>query len=200
MNKFFSPKIFGKLIVVFAVTVFLWIMSATVSPIKPHRLEKYKLENLLACNVDNVNSWASTGGDLTIKSLQSSLTLSNRTDFIYQDPSTQLGHLEFRCKFNMPEMVLYKALTLNMTYKLNQPALFEVGIRRVGIGMGPAWKPVEVDSNNTNKVITSTWLLHDPEQPKFNWLSGPYEEVAFRVSKFDPNKELILSIYQVYLE
>lgn len=201
MNKLFSPKTFGKLIVVFAVLIFLWVMSVTVSPIKPHRLEKYKLENLNACNVDNVNSWVSKGGDLTIKSFQSSLTFSNHTDFIYQDPSTQLGQLEFRCNFNMPEMVLYKALTLNVTYKLNQPALFGVGILlRVGIGMGPIWQPVEIDSNHTNKVITSTWLLNDPQQLKFNWLSGPYKEVTFRVSKFDPNKELILSIYQVYLE
>lgn len=183
----------NKLIVVLAVLMFLWIMSATVSPIKPHRLEKY-----LACDVNNISSWESTGGDLKVTSFKSSDASSNHIEFVYQHPPALPGQPEFWCKFHIPEMVLYKAITLNVIYKLNQPSFFEVGMRRVG--MGPAWEPHEVDSNNTNKLITSTWLLNNPEQSKFNWLSGPYEEVMFRVSQFDPNKELILNIYQVYLE
>lgn len=186
-------KILGKLIAVFAVLIFLWIMSVTVYPIKPHRLEKF-----LVCDVNNISSWGYSNGDLTINSFKSSLTSSNHIEFVYQHPPTLPGQPEFWCKFHIPELVLYKAITLNITYKLNQSSFIDVGIRRVG--MGPAWQPIEVNSNNTNKVITSTWLLNDPQQPKLNWLSGPYEEVTFRVSKFDPNKELILNIYQVYFE
>lgn len=186
-------KMLGKLTTVLAVLIFLWIMSATVSPIKPHRLEKF-----LTCDVNNISSWGSTGGDLAINSFKSSSTSSNHIEFVYQHPPALPGQPEFWCKFHIPEMILYKAITINVTYKLNQPSFFEVGMRRVG--MGPAWQPVKVDSSNTNKVITSTWLLNDPGQPKFNWLSGAYKEVTFRVSKFDPNKELILNIYQVFLE
>ncbi len=175
MNKLFSLKIktLGKLITVFAVLVFLWIMSATVSPIKPHRLEKYSV-----CYV----------------------TPPSHIEFVYKHPPIQLEQPEFvnLCKFTIPEIALYKALTLNVTYKLSQPGFFEVGMHRAG--MGPSWKPVEVDSSNTNKLITSTWLLNEADLPKINWLSGSYEEVVLRVSKFDPNKELILSIYEVYLE
>lgn len=190
----------NKLLVVFFVLMFLWIMSVTVSPIKPHRLEKYKLEQFLVCNINNINPWRSTDGNLTIKSLKDSVTLSNQKSFIYQDSSAQLGQLEFRCRFNIPEKILYKALTLNATYQLNQPAFIEVGLHRDSIGMGPQWEPIAVGSNNTNKVITSTWLLNNPQQLKFTWLSGSYDEVIFRVSKFDPNKELILNISEIYLE
>lgn len=163
----------GKLIVVFTVLIFLWIMSATVSPIKPHRLERYPL-----CYISP----------------------PSHINFVYKHPTTYFDQPEFInfCKFHIPEIILYKALTINVTYKLSQPAFFEIGMRRAG--MGPMFMPLEIDSGKTNTIITSTWILNEADLPKFNWLSGPYEEVTFRVSKFDPNKELILSIYQVYLE
>lgn len=175
MNKFFSSKMksVGKLIVVFAVLMFLWIMSSTVSPIKPHRLEKYPL-----CYISP----------------------PSHINFVYKHPTIYFDQPEFInfCKFHIPEIILYKALTLNVTYKLSQPGFFGIGIHREG--MGPSWKPVEVNSSNTNKIIASTWLLNETDLPKLNWLSGSYEEVVFQVSKFDSNKELILSVYEVYLE
>lgn len=196
MSKLFFAKMKAaeKIMAIFAVLLFLWVMSVTVSPIKPNRIKRVPV-----CDINNISSWGNIGGDLKITSFKSSAVDTNRTEFVYQHPPTQPGQPELWCKFPIPEMVLYKALTLNVTYKLNQPASFEIGMRRVG--MGPeSWKPVEIDSNNTNKLITSTWLLNEPARLKLNWLSGPYEEVVFRISKFDPNKELILNIYQVYLE
>lgn len=187
-------KKLGKFITIFTVIVFLWVMSVTVSPIKPNRIKKFPV-----CDVNNISSWGNIGGDPEITSFKSSEADTNHTEFVYRHPPTQPGQPELWCKFPIPEIVLYKALTLNVAYKLNQPASFEVGMRRVG--MGPeSWKPVEIDSNNTNKLITSTWLLNEPARLRLTWLSGPYEEVVFRVSKFNPNKELILSIYQVYFE
>lgn len=173
MNKPLDYSFVGKFITVFAVLAFLWIMLATVSPIRPHRLEKHPI-----CYI----------------------TPPSYINFVYKHPPTQPEQPEFVnfCKFTIPEMALYKALTLNVTYKLSQPGLFEIGMHRAG--MGPSWKPVEVTSSNANKLITSTWLLNEADLPKLNWLSGSYEEVIFQVSKFDPNKELILSIYEVYLE
>lgn len=197
MNKFLSPNKAAKLLVIFSVLVFLWIMSATASPIKPHRLEKYGIKNL-SCHADNISSWKGIDDGLTIKTLRSSLSLLNYSDLAYQGTPANPGEFEFWCKFDMPEMILYKALTLNITYKINQPTSFELGLHHAG--MGPTWAPISIDSTQTNKLITSTWILDEADLPKINWLSGPYEEITFRISKFDPNKELILSIYEVYLE
>lgn len=187
-------KKLGKFIIIIAVLLFVWMMSVTVSPIKPNRIKKFPV-----CDVNNISSWGNSGGDLTVTSFKSSLTSSNHIEFIYQHPPIQPGQAEFWCKSHIPEMVLYKAITLNVTYKLNQSASFEIGMRRVG--MGPeSWEPVDINSGNTNKLITSAWLLNEPARLKLTWLSGPYEEVVFRIRKFDPDKELILSIYQVFLE
>lgn len=175
MSKFFFAKMeaVGKLIIIFAVLIFLWIMSATTLPIKPHRLGRYPI-----CYI----------------------TPPSHIEFVYQHPTTTFEQPEFvnPCRFTIPEMVLYKAMTISVTYKLNQPAFFEIGMHRSG--MGPMFVPVKINANDTNKLITSTWVLNETDLPKINWLSGPYEEVFFRVSKFDPNKELILSIYEAYLE
>lgn len=174
MSKFFLAKMeaVGKLVIIFAVLILLWIMSATISPIKPHRLGKYPI-----CNI----------------------TPPSHIEFVYQHPATAFEQPEFVnfCKYNISQMTLYKALTLNVTYKLNQPASFEVSLHRAG--WGPMFVPVKINPNDTNKLITSTWLLNEADLPKLNWLSGSYEQVIFRVSQFDPNKELILSIYEVYL-
>lgn len=193
IKKMFYKRIktLGKLIFIIFILLFLWEMLATTSPIKPHRAERYS-----ACDINNISSWETTGGNLIINSHKSALEPStNYIEFINKKPRHQPS---FWCQFPIPETILYKAITLNVTYKLNQPAYFDVGIRRVG--MGPGWKPVKIDEDNVNKIITSTWLLNDPDQRKLNWLSGSYEGVTFGISKFDPDKELILSVYQVYFE
>lgn len=166
-------KVIGKLIIIFSVLLFLWMMSAAAFPISPKRLQKYSL-----CNIPP----------------------SSHVELVYRPSSarSEQGTNDFLCKFDIPEMMLYKALTLNVTYEFNQPAFFEVTIRRSG--MGPIFKPVQIAPNQINKPITSSWLLDDTDPPnKLNWLSGPYEEVFFKISNFDPSKELIFKMYEVYL-
>lgn len=185
-------KIPGKIIAIFAVLAFLWLMAVTASPIRPRRIEKFT-----ACDVGSISSWeAGKTADRVIQSYQSSReTSANRIEFIYPTPPRQP---EFWCRFPIPEMILYRAITLNATYQLNQSAYLGIGLRRVG--QGPGLQQVQVDEGSINKPVTSTWLLNRFDEPKLNWLSGPYEGVTFRISGFDPGKELKLTIYQVYFE
>lgn len=165
-------KIIGKIIIVFTVIIFLWMMSATASPIKPNRIEKYPI-----CYISP----------------------PSHIDFVYQPSPAHFEQPEFVnfCRFNIPQIKLYQALTLNVTYKISQPASFTVSMHRAG--MGPMFAPVKINTSDINKLITNTWMLNEADLPKSNWLSGSYEDVIFQVSEFDPNKEFILSIYDVYL-
>ena|SRR3989344_8228417 len=187
-------KLAYKLLAIVFIFLFLWMMFVTTSPIRPNRVEHFS-----ACDVTNSSSWDASDGDLIINSTKSLLeTSKNHIEFDYKHPPRYEGQPILFCKFPIPEMILYRAITLSVTYKLNQPAFFDIGIRR--FGQGPGWKPVKVEGDQVNKIITSTWLLHIPEQPKLNWLSGSYDGVTFGVTKYDKSKELILTIYQVYLE
>lgn len=170
-------------------------MFVTVNPLKPKRLTGH----FQICDISNISSWDAIQEKIQQVSIAGILpgATGNYIEFTYENLSDNSFIL---CKFNIPEIVLYKASTINVVYKLNQPAQLAIGIHRVG--QGPFWEPVIINSDSVNKKITSTWTIDKDQgnEPKLNWLSGPYEEVIFRVSESDRAKPLVLTIYEVYLE
>lgn len=170
-------------------------MLITINPIKPKPLASH----FQACDIVNLSSWQSIHGE--IKQITGFKTFeSNPTEYlelIYENPK---DNPYFFCKTYIPQKILYKALKINLRYKINQPAKIEIGLHRVG--QGPAWKPISIEEESIDKVITSTWLIDEnlSREPKLNWLSGPYERITFAVTEFDRAKPLILIVYEVYLE
>lgn len=188
-------KIIGKILIVIFTLTFLWITLVTIRPIKPNRLKSH----FQACDINNISSWGSIQGE--IKQITSLKTPPGKPeDYIEFSYDNSPHNPYFSCKSYIPTTVLYKATTINLRYKLNQPTVINIGIHRVG--QGPGWKPVPIGIESVDKEITTSWPIDSSTdgEPRLNWLSGPYEEVTFGITDFNRAKPLVITIYEVYFE
>lgn len=186
--------IIKKLLTIILTLIFLWTMFITTNPIKPNRLgTKYPI-----CDV-NISTWESVQNkaDSITSNYKSPLNPTENFIRIVYKNLQDMPNIE--CKSNIPVDILYKAVTINITYEINQPVQLMLGIHR--IGQGPLWGPVIVKPEDVNKPVTNTWLLDKTtEDLKFNWLSGAYEGASISLQKYDPSKPLVITIYSIYLE
>ncbi len=188
-------KVIAKIFILILTLAFLWIMIVTINSIKPKRIAN----RFQICDINNISSWGAIQGE--IKKITSIKTPPGKPEdhieLIFNNPAHDPY---FSCKYLIPETILFRALTINVRYKVNQTAQIHIGMHRVG--QGPGWESILVDKESVDKIITGTWSIDKPtdNEPKLNWLSGPYEEVTFGISNFDRLKPLILTIYEVYLE
>ncbi len=182
-----------NIIFIFLIFVFLWIMFITTTPVIPNRLpKKFPLCDVMTADWQDAENQAySVFADF--RSISD--PVSNSVTFIYKNPSAR--H-DINCKSTIPDTTLYHALSFNIVFEINQEAEIGFGIHRVG--QGPTWNPpIIVKSTDINKPITVSLLFTKTDIPKFNWLSGDYEKVGITITKFDPAKELIFTVHEIYL-
>lgn len=182
-----------KILSIILIILFLWIMFITNNPIQPQKLStKYPL-----CNMHDISSWETSPytEEAAIKIPIDNGLYTNYIKLIVNDPQNNITAV---CKTNIPETVLYKARTINFSYKVNQSSNLTFTIFKKG--MGPRFKTETILPENTNKKVTSTWLIEESVDPKTNWLSGPYDSAVISFEPFDHLKPLILSVYEIYLQ
>lgn len=181
-------KFISKIVAISFTLIFLWMLFVTASPIKLLGLDKkYSI-----CEISSKDTWSSIQAKLAgIKGDYSYI------QFIY--PKQDQRPL-FQCKKYIPSITIYRAKTINAVVKLNQPVEFNIGLCTGG--MGPTWKAL-IKPEEINKPVRLSWSL-DREQStktlKFNWLPENFTGGGVYIEKADPNKDLIITIYEMYLE
>lgn len=103
------------------------------------------------------------------------------------------------CKSFIPAEVVYKARIINARIKINQPAEFNLGLATGGIG--PAWK-ASIKEEDVNKPVNLSWSLEREQSNntlKLNWLPKYFTGGGIFVEKTDPDKDLIITIFELYL-
>ena len=192
INRF---HLINKLLVIIITIVFTWTIFVTANPIKPQRLT----ERFYACDLNDINSWV----DVIKKPFLISSTKSfndeveSHIQFTYKDTT----HFMIQCKKRIPKEILFRAKTINIKMEVNQPIKFDIGIHRVG--QGPGWQPQDIGTDEINKIITLDWQIDSgqvEQEKRLNWLSGDYEAVSIGAKEFDENKDLIITIYSVFLD
>jgi len=106
----------------------------------------------------------------------------------------------FLCKKDIPSVIVYKAKTINAKIKINQPAEFNIGLATGGIG--PTWRTF-IKPEDVNKPVNLFWSLEREQSGntlKLNWLPENFTGGGIYVEKGDPNKDLIITLYEIYLE
>ncbi len=188
-------KNIGRISAVTCTLIFIWIMLIAINPIKPQKITNH----FQICDINNISTWGATQEKI-IKVNTLGILPGDPGDFIEFTFENLSDNSFFSCRFNIPEITLYNASTINIVYRLDQPAKLGIGILRAG--QGPFWGPITIPSDSVNKVITSSWPVAQStgNEPKLNWLSGPYEEITIQVTESDRTKPLVLTIYEVYLE
>lgn len=183
------------LFVIFLTSIFIWMLVVTAFPIKLKGLD----EKFHICEIGNIDSW------LPIQAKPSSIKggdfLRNKEDmyieFLY--PKQDQRPL-FQCKKNFSGGIVYRAKTINAKLKINQPAEFNLGLTTGGIG--PTWRTF-IKPEDVNKPISLSWSL-DREQSgntlKFNWFPENFTGGGIYIENYDPNKDLIITLYEIYLE
>lgn len=188
-----EQNLFKNAVIVLSVFVFLWVMFITTSPIVPHRLPR----PFSICDLNNLSSWHSIEGSVeSIYNFRSFNNLPDHPVTITYLPSQSKSLII--CKRNIPDDILYQAVSINITYKTNQP--IELGLGIYKSAGGPIWKTTKINDDSVEKKITSTWLLDNNEEHKLNWLSGSYEGAILNVIVPQSDKNLTLTIYDIFLE
>lgn len=180
---------------IFFTLMLLWMLFTTTSPIKLTGLDK-KYD---VCEIGNINSWLPVQAKLSsIKSEQFiQIKQDSYIEFFY--PKQNERPL-FLCKKNISSQIVYRAKTINAKIKINQPAEFNLGLSTEGIG--PTWRTL-IKPEDINKPVSLSWSL-DREQSgntlKLNWLPENFTGGGIYVEKSDPNKDLVITLYEIYLE
>lgn len=186
-------KLVKNIFAVCLIFIFLWMLIVTASPIKIGGLrEKYNI-----CDINNVVSWIPTQAKLSYIKSEKLLGSNSYIELMYPaQPERPL----IICKRHIPVLYVYQAKTINVKIKLNQSGEFHVGLATGGIG--PSWSAL-VKPEDVNKEILLTWSL-DREQSskslKLNWLPGDFSGGGIFVEKTDHNKDLVITIYEMYLQ
>lgn len=184
----------GKILIVSLNLIFIWIMFRSTSPIQPPRLEKrYHI-----CDVGNSSLWIlAQAQPSSVQSKKFPFLKETFIEFIYQN---QFDRPLVVCKGFISDYDLYRAKTLNAKIKINQSAEFNIGLAT--ISLGPTWSR-KIKHEEVDTPINMSWFLEGEElskTSKLNWLSGNFYGSGFYVEKFDKNKDLIITIYEIYLE
>ncbi len=185
----------GKILVFLVTIIFLWILIIPLNPVKIGELkEKYNI-----CNTNNLDSWSAI--QARIQSIKT-VKFFNSPEI----PPIELTYFNtkerplIQCLNVIPAYTLYKARTLNVKVKINQPAEFGISLRRVNIG--PGWKK-RITPNEINKPLELTWPLERDGSGivlKLNWLSGDFDGAVISLDQFDHTQPLIVTIYEMYLK
>lgn len=185
-----------KAIIIFFLTLlFLWMLVTTSNPIKFNGLEeKYDI-----CDVGNSNSWIpDQATPLYIKS--EPFSQQGKGGYVELFYPKQPERPLFFCKKNIPVFLIYKAKTINAKVKVNKPGEFNIGLATKGVG--PTWNAV-IDIEEVDKPILLSWSLEREQSAKtlrLNWLPGKFSGAGIYFGKSDPTKDLLITIYEVYIK
>lgn len=198
-------------IILLSIPLFLWIHLKTISPILPASLkEKYQLCKIDALReptlLNEFNDWIFTRWYPNRVSVDYDISvLKTYVEFTFNTLPNLIHKPIIQCRNKIPVDILYKAHTLKALIQINQPIDMTMTFYRVG--QGPSWDPIKIKPDQVNSVILLNQpldlvqnYLGDRGNPKLSWLSGDYDSTVFIFDKYDPSKELIFRVYEVYLE